>query len=496
MLRRNAREKMQLGAKVDALEAENLLLQNKHKALQKLLNHAPAMLAYWDKDLKNGFGNDAYQEWFGISPKEMYGKTLKEVIGDHLFSLNLLHIHGALAGELQKFERAMQDANGNNRFTQVIYSPDIVDGAVLGFYVQVADITERQRELEQLNALTATLQAIYDNLPFIAWMKDKNGRYLHANKRWLDSAGIQDIQSVRGLTDFDVWPRELAEQYQSIDHEVMATRQQKRVIERSLDHDREFWVETHKAVVVGENDEILGTTGFALDITEQIEYELRLKNANTVLRDFSASIQKAREDERKHIARELHDELGQWLTGTRLQVGILNMQFARNNPEMHAHVNEIIDTLDKTIEVVRNVSSNLRPGILNSGILIALEWLAESFTTNTGVGCVLDFDADSLHLDDDSAIVVFRIVQESLTNIAKHAIASEVSIAMQSHPDCLRFEVLDNGKGFDLANVNQHESFGIIGMKERALMVGGELIIESAEKTGCKVSLKVPIRPD
>ncbi|MDD5300488.1 MAG: PAS domain S-box protein [Gallionella sp.] len=147
----------------------------------------------------------------------------------------------------------------------------------LAVRVALTNITERKRIEADLRASEASMRAILDNSPYLAWLKDSESRYVQVNKSYAEYARLKDAQQVIGKTDFDLWPRELAEKYRTDDDEVMATRWQKHVEERSLDGDRIHWVETFKTPIIDENGNVLGTAGVAMDITERKQAEEKLQ---------------------------------------------------------------------------------------------------------------------------------------------------------------------------------------------------------------------------
>ena len=250
---------------------KNQVYFDNQQILHTVLNHIPAMIGYWDKDLINKFSNKNYEEWFGLSYKDIYGKHYREVLGEKLFAINLPYLQAALSGEPQLFERTITDISGTERYTQTSYIPDIVEGRVQGFFVLVTEITELKRSQQRISESEASLQAMFDNLPFLAWMKSMDGHFVYANKNWIHHADLNCLEDIYGKTDFDFWPKELAEHYRQIDQEVMQTRQQKTLVEKSLNIGKEHWVETWKMPVLNEHGQILGIVGLARDVTESRE---------------------------------------------------------------------------------------------------------------------------------------------------------------------------------------------------------------------------------
>ncbi|MBT9505126.1 response regulator [Rhodoferax sp.] len=231
------------------------------------------------------------------------------------------------------------------------------------------------------------------------------------------------------------------------------------------------------------------------DVTARQQAAQELADSRQHLRALAAQNEAAREGERKHIAREVHDELGQVLTALRMDISLLGLRFGALDPALAAKVLSMKGLADRAIEGVRNVARNLRPSALDMGFLAAIEWLCAEFSERTGVPCLINTTEHGVELDEARAVVVFRIVQESLTNIARYANASQVNVHIARSSDALCVEVADNGQGFHVPEVTGKKSFGLLGMRERALALGGRLDIRSAPGQGTLVNLSIPLDP-
>lgn len=214
-----------------------------------------------------------------------------------------------------------------------------------------------------------------------------------------------------------------------------------------------------------------------------------------VLRDLSAHMESAREEERKRIAREVHDELGQALTVLRMDVSLLRLHFGGQSPALMERILAMKEGVDRTIRIMRHVTSTLRPVALDLGLISGLEWLVEEFTHHAGIDCQLQASGcDEVVLDDGRATALFRIVQESLTNVVKHAAASAVVVSIRIEDNrSICVKISDNGKGFVPGGARKAGSFGLIGMRERALMLHGKVDIDSTPGTGTRVEVCIPL---
>jgi signal transduction histidine kinase len=219
---------------------------------------------------------------------------------------------------------------------------------------------------------------------------------------------------------------------------------------------------------------------------------LRLHQARRDIEELAAHRERVREEERTRIAREIHDELGQWLTALRMDAALLDARYGDSNPELKQHAIGMKQTVDTTIGVVRNIASALRPGALDMGLVSAAEWLLAEFEQRTGIHCHLDAPHEDLELDDARATALFRTLQESLTNVVRHAQASRIDVSIIQEENGVLLQVIDDGVGFDPRAVRNKKSFGLMGMRERALMFDGESHIDSHPGSGTTVSVRIP----
>ncbi len=231
-----------------------------------------------------------------------------------------------------------------------------------------------------------------------------------------------------------------------------------------------------------------------IDITARRQSERALEEANQQLRRLSARLETVREEERTHIARELHDELGQRLTALRMELAWVGSRLREDRPELKEKFTELIQFVDSTTTVVRRLSSDLRPTMLDDlGPIAAIEWLAEDFGVHTGIPCRLILETVDLNGDDALATGLFRMVQESLTNVARHSGAKEVTVNIRQTNGNLILTIRDNGKGISDDALTQQNSLGLLGMRERARMLGGTAEITRIQAGGTEVRIVLPV---
>jgi signal transduction histidine kinase len=230
------------------------------------------------------------------------------------------------------------------------------------------------------------------------------------------------------------------------------------------------------------------------DISESRNAEERLRQSERQLRALTARAESVREEESTRIAREIHDELGQSLTGLKMDIKWIEKHLESSQKPLRERAVQMSELIDGTIQTIRKIATELRPSILDSlGFLPAIEWQADEFQDRTGIECTLAPPEKNLHFSKEQSIGLFRIFQETLTNIARHADATRVEVRFIEDRDHFVFSVHDDGKGItdkDLANPN---SLGILGMTERARLFGGELTVEGKRGAGTCVSVRVPL---
>ena len=229
------------------------------------------------------------------------------------------------------------------------------------------------------------------------------------------------------------------------------------------------------------------------DITERRRAEEELERSREELRNLSSHLQSVREQERTQIAREIHDELGQSLTALKMDLTWLGKRLRDNEPLLDK-TRSMGKLIDGTIEMVHRISADLRPGLLDDfGLVPALEWFAKDFQKRSGIVCRARLEVDDLALDKEMSTTIFRIFQETLTNVARHAEARRVEVRLAASGGRLILEVSDDGRGITKKQMNDPRSFGIIGMRERAHSWGGEVLITGNRDRGTTVRLTIPL---
>lgn len=239
---------------------------------------------------------------------------------------------------------------------------------------------------------------------------------------------------------------------------------------------------------------IKGAIKLGIDITERRQAEIALADSRERLRRLSSALNHLQEAERRRIAREVHDELGQRLTSLRLDLDLLRKEWCGGALEQaDARIAAMFDLIDETLGTVRRVATALRPAVLDDfGFRAALEQELASFQKRTGITTTSSFYPDDLAVDADRATALYRIVQEALTNIARHAGATSVEVHIEARSDELCAEIVDDGRGITPEEIDSETTLGLLGMRERANALGGSVMIEGSPGRGTRVVVKIP----
>ena len=371
-----------------------------------------------------------------------------------------------------------------------------LDGVRYGL-AMARDITER-RHHDKLVRKLAHLAELAPGFFFTYVLEDREtgrGMFRYASQGILDVLGMNPRQV---LNDATLIFRCMQPGEERRVRRALAQSEQTMkpcVIEFRATHTKrgERWVELRTTPEWSSEGKLLWH-GYINDITERKTAERELNESYRMLQELIVLSETTREEERKRIAREVHDELGQRLTALRLSLAMLRLQHAEYQPGFAQSVQNLIDTVDSTIQVARHVTSALRPSALNMGLRPALEWLASEFSQYSDTPCLTDLAPGIVELSEAQATAAFRVAQESLTNIARHAQASQASIRFYSTANGHVLEIADNGQGFD-PRLPRTRSLGLAGMRERGLMLGGEVTIVSAPGLGTTVRLRIPPSP-
>ncbi len=254
---------------------------------------------------------------------------------------------------------------------------------------------------------------------------------------------------------------------------------------------------TYVASPIFEDGRVVGTVTAFQDITERKKAEQDLLESKRRLQELSAFLQQVREDERTRIARELHDELGQALTALRIDLIWLNDKLPEREKKVDDKLAAMLALVERTVDSVRRISEDLRPGMLDDlGLAAAIEHHVSKFAEQTGIACELSMSREHYEIDSQMATTLFRLLQESLTNVARHARATKVTVQLQDLQDEMLLIVRDNGCGLPETVSGKKKTYGLLGMRERVNLLGGVLDISSAPGNGTRIEASLPFKAE
>lgn len=355
-------------------------------------------------------------------------------------------------------------------------------------YLWVAnDITERKHAEEALKASENRFSIAFNSNPMLATISMvEGGRFLAVNDSFVAMTGYSREEAVgHTALELNLWPN-------PEDRKLVMQKLQKETSVRDFEAKIRLKSGEERLLLLSiEKIEIDGQPCFlhvANDVT------LR-KRAEEALRALSAKLRSAREEEGTRIAREIHDELGGALTGLKWDLEKIDKTLnGAGANEVRKRISTMTALIETTINAVRRISSELRPGVLDDlGLVAAIEWQVQQFQLRTGLQCHWDNQAGDIQLSREKATAVFRILQEILTNVLRHAQASNIYIKLSETEECFEMEVRDDGVGINESQTINSTSLGLLGMKERALLVGGEVDINGEEGVGTTVVVRVPL---
>ncbi|QGZ43257.1 histidine kinase [Pseudoduganella flava] len=232
----------------------------------------------------------------------------------------------------------------------------------------------------------------------------------------------------------------------------------------------------------------------ARDMTRELrDSQAKLQLSHQRLRRLAAHAEQIKEEERKRIAREIHDDLGQNLLALRIEADLLANRTSQRHPRLYARASATLKQIDDTIRSVRNIINDLRPNVLDLGLSAAVEWQVTQFRKRSGIECEVSDPDGGADVDDRCAVALFRVLQESLSNIVQHARATHVRVELRRLGGTLRMTISDNGIGLHDGSRNKTGSFGLVGIEERVSLLGGDCSIVSRPHGGTTVTVTIPV---
>lgn len=453
---------------------------------------------HWDSHVR--YANRAAEAMLGYGPGDILDRPLSDFEpGLHMDRWLELWKRARASDETgQRFESQWQRADGGLLPVDVSLSfLRFRDAEYLVVYL--TDVSERRRAQAAQRESEARLKGIAANVPGLVFRLERDPGfgelefpYISEGSEALVGYSPSDIQNpdmgLRSLVHSD----DRAD-YHRVQDQALATDSdwswQGRILTRQGE---QRWADI-KASTRKLADGRVVWDGIVWDITQSKQVELELESSQENLRELAAHLESVREEEKARIAREVHDELGQMLTVLKLETSMCELAYADLDPGLNERLGSMKRLIAQLFQLVRDVATALRPPILDAGIASAIEWQAQRFEARTQIPCLVQVPENLPPLSDAKATSLFRVLQEALTNVMRHAQAHTVEINLSVEGPMLCLTISDDGLGF-VRDDSRPSSFGLVGMRERVLMLGGEMNIESEPGEGTSLSVRIPLK--
>jgi PAS domain S-box-containing protein len=441
------------------------------------------------------------KQWIEVNDGICYilGYTREEVLKPPCTDLILKKFLEDISDEISGSMHEKRFARKNGTIIDVAVAVNYVEndsGHIDYLVVLIKDISERKMVEEALHESEKKYRSIFDNATEGIFQSTPEGGYIKVNPAFAKMFGYSSPEEI--TNDIVDVGRQLY--VNPKDRERMRHLLTKHGTVKGLEAEvcrkdgSRFWTSINAHVVRSADGDTLYFEGTNQDITDRKNTEEKLKASYEQLRTLSAHINKAREEERAFVAREMHDELGQILTTLNMDISWIKKRLSATPAnKLLVRKAEYMSTLVKeAIATVQKVSAELRPVILDYfGLVPALEWIVDKFRNQTGINVKLVVGAD-IDLEREHSTQMFRIIQESLTNVARHAEATELNLRLEREANNIVLEIYDNGKGISDAAKDDINSLGILGMRERVSIMGGEFTIDGSIGKGTTVCVRAP----
>ena len=364
-----------------------------------------------------------------------------------------------------------------------------------GIFILSMDITERKQAEEALRRSAANQLGLIESSDDQMWSVDAQYRLIVGNaafRRHTEQVLGRALKPGESVLQ-EAIPLELRDEWARYFNRALAGERFSAEVSMGLAQPTHYREICFNPINDAEGRAI-GVAVSSRDITERKNAEAAIRTSHEQLRALSGYLQQVREEERTTIAREIHDELGQQLTALKMDLAWVHKRL-RAADVLAEKTTSILAHVDTAIHTVRKIATELRPGVLDDlGLVAALEWQAKEFQHRSGITCTLTSDVEEVVLSTQGSTAIFRIFQESLTNVARHSGATRVTARLRQTDDTLTMEISDNGKGIGIPATSGQRTFGLLGMQERAILLGGTLEFLETAGGGTTVLVRIPLQ--
>ena len=471
-------------------EKENQIkLKKSEQRYRDVVNNTKEIIFQTDATGAWTFLNHAWTELLGYSIDESIGKNFQNFVLSEDIPGSQKKLEELISREIEFCRHELRYLTKANVICWIEVTARLLtdsENNIVGITGILNDISDSKKAREQIIKEKELSDSIINTLPGIFYIYDDQGKFYRWN---------QNMEIVSGYSTEEINGMHPLQFFDADEQDYMAERSKATFIYGKSEAESYLFTKTGSKIRYYFNCIAISyegktcSMGMGIDVTERKKAETALEYTTLQLRELSAHLQDVREEERAAMAREIHDELGQQLTVLKFDFSWLQSKLKVENTEINEKIVEIKSLLDKAVKTVRRLSSDLRPSLLDDlGLVDTIDWYLEDFEKRFSVKTEFRHYAEILTVPDKIKTALFRIFQESITNIIRHADASAVKVTLNKAGDGIVLQIKDNGKGFDLDNVSSKRTLGLLGMKERSLLMGGNCLIESTPGEGTTVT--------
>jgi len=470
--------------------AEQMLRESerKHRTLVTSINDVVYSL---DADGAVTYISPQVETLGGIRPHEIVGRPFSDFVHHEDVSRIAQSWERLKRGVMEPSVFRVRDAAGRVRHVRTSSRPLFEQGLFAGATCSMADITELVETGQALRESEEKYRALFEQSVDAISLAAPDGRILEANSAWFNLFGHEpdDLATLNARNTYaqpserDAFLKRIAVS-DVVTDEIAIRRKDGTVLD----------VARSVKVRRGPNGEVIGYQSVFHDITQQKRATEALTDSEHRMRELASYLENAREKERTALARDLHDQCGQSLTALRFDLETIMQRLRAIDSEASGNLAASIGLVDRLAEEVRSLSAELRPGMLDDlGLCAAIEWHVGRFSERTAIPCELSLPEDDTAVPEFHATVIYRILQELLTNVARHSQATKVKIRLERSDNNLVLTVEDNGKGIDKKHINSKDSLGLLGIRERVRPLGGGMVIGETRGKGTTVVVQLPL---
>lgn len=429
-----------------------------------------------------------------------YGWTHAELCNMKIYDFNItdketvnVRLHNVESEELNHFFVQHRLANGEIRDVEVFSNPIRIRNKNL-IYSSIHDITEQRNAESELRKLSKAVE----QSPVGICITNPDGIIEYVNPKVIELTGFSAEELMNENTRIFSSGEKPNPEYTKLWQTIQSGNIWSGEFHNRKKNGELYWEAATISPIFNTTGAISHFLEIKEDITDRKRAEIALNESEELLRKFASHLQNVREEEKVALSREIHDDLGQTLVALKIDMGLLKNKIIKfnttNDPkDISQGFDDIVNLIDRTIKTARRIMSGLRPELLEmNGFSAAAATYLTEFENRHRIGCEFISDASGVEMNPQQSLVFFRILQESLNNIAKHSKATVVKVCFRCETNKIVLEVIDNGVGFDKNNSGRQDSYGMLGMKERAVLLKGNLEIESEIGKGSCVRVEIP----